>query len=154
MEETLRQLTELFVRSIPTVVLFLIVYAGYHFIVHRPLVRVLQERHDRGEGAIEKARADVSAAEAKAAEYEQQLREAQLAVYKAQEARRQRALQARSEAMQQARQEAHARVLTAKADLERDVEQAKGGLRVDAERLATQIIDRVLTPVALAGGAQ
>ena len=158
MEETLRQLSDLLLRSIPTIVLFLIVYTGYTFLVHRPLVRTLGERHDRTEGALEKARADVAAAEAKAAEYEQRIREAQVAVFRAQEARRGAAMTARAEALQEARRQAHARVAQAKAVLDGDVEVTKGSLQADAERLAREIIERILAPVAAAqtpvGGAQ
>jgi len=158
MEETLRQLSDLLLRSIPTIVLFLIVYAGYTFLVHRPLVRTLKERHDRSEGALEKARADVAAAEAKAAEYEQRIREAQVAVFRGQEARRSSAMAARVEALQEARRQAHGRVAEAKAALDRDVEATKGSLQADAERLAREIIERILAPVVAArtpvGGAQ
>jgi F-type H+-transporting ATPase subunit b len=158
MEETLRQLSDLLLRSIPTIVLFLIVYAGYVFLVHRPLVRTLRERHDRTEGALEKARADVAAAEARATEYEQRIREAQLAVFRAQEARRNAAVAARTEALQEARRQAHARVGQAKSVLDQDMEAVKGTLQTDAERLAREIIERILAPVAVAqtpvGGAQ
>jgi len=157
MEETLRQLSDLLLRSIPTIVLFLIVYAGYHFLVHRPLVRTLRERHDRTEGAIERARADVAAAEAKATEYEQRIREAQVAVFRKQEARRSAAQASRQEALQEARRQAQARVAEAKAGLDREVEAAKGGLQKDAERLAHEIIERILGRVAVqtpVGGAQ
>jgi F-type H+-transporting ATPase subunit b len=158
MEETLRQLSDLLLRSIPTIVLFLIVYAGYAFLVHRPLVRMLRERHDRTEGALEKARADVAAAEAKAAEYEQRIREAQVAVFRAQEARRNAALAGRIEAQHQARSLARARVAQAKAGLEQEMEAAKSTLQSEGERLAREIIERILAPVAVAqtpvGGAQ
>jgi F-type H+-transporting ATPase subunit b len=158
MEETLRQLSDLLLRSIPTIVLFLIVYAGYTFLVHRPLVRTLRERHDRSEGALEKARADVAAAEAKAAEYEQRIRAAQVAVFRTQEARRTAAMTARAEALQEARRQAHARVAHAKTMLDGDVEATKGSLQAEAERLAREIIERILAPVAAAqtpvGGAQ
>ena len=158
MEETLRQLSDLLLRSIPTIVLFLIVYAGYGFLVHRPLVRTLRERHERSEGALERARADVAAAEAKAAEYEQRIREAQVAVFRSQEARRNAALAARTEAQHQARSHAHARVAQAKAALEQEMEAAKSTLQAEGERLAREIIERILAPVAVAqtpvGGAQ
>src|SRR3954464_12435731 len=97
MDETLRQLGELLLQSIPTIVCLLVVYLGYWALVHKPLMRVLAERHSRTQGAIEKARADVAAAEAKTAAYEQQLREAKLSVLRAQEARRQKALQIRND---------------------------------------------------------
>src|SRR5689334_5360906 len=97
MEETLRQLGEIALGSIPTILIFLIVYAAYRFLVHKPMAKVLGERYDRTEGAVQKARADISAAEAKTSEYEQRLREARAAIFKAQDVRRQAALNARAD---------------------------------------------------------
>ncbi len=141
--------------SIPTIVLFVIVYIAYRFLVHNPLERILDERHRRTEGAMERARADIAAAEARAAEYEQRLREARLAVFKAQEARRQQALEARTAVLAEARQAAEAQVRAAKASMEQDMAAAKSGLQVEAGRLATDIVHAVLRPVAIpAGGAE
>jgi F-type H+-transporting ATPase subunit b len=157
MDEMLRQLGELLLRAIPTVILFLTVYFGYRVIVHRPLLRVLQERYDKTQGAVEKARADVAAAEAKTAEYEQRLREAKLAVFKALDVRRQAALAARTELLNAAREQAAAKLSEAKIGIGHDVEIAKASLQADAERLATQVISTVLRPAlaqAPAGGAQ
>jgi len=158
MDQTLRQLGELLLHSIPTIVLFLVVYVGYRFIVHKPMLRTLQERHDRTQGAVEKARADVAAAEAKTAAYEQQLRDARIAVFKAQEARRQQAQQVRTDILNQAREQAAARVAEARKGIESDVESAKSGLQGEAEKLAQQVIATVLRPAALtqspAGGGR
>src|SRR4029077_866252 len=103
MDETLRQLGGLLLGSIPTIVMLLLLYAIYTVVVHKPLSKVLAERRAKTEGAIEKARADVAAAEAKTAEYEQRLREARMAVFHQQETRRQAALQVRSAAVATAR---------------------------------------------------
>lgn len=150
MDETLRQLSELLLRSIPTIILFVIVYVGYRFIVHKPLLRMLEERHARTQGAIEKARADVAAAEAKTAAYEQQLREARVAVFKAQEARRHLALNARTEILNQARAQAGARVAEARKAIEADIEQVKTGLAGEADKLANEVIATILRPAPLA----
>ena len=99
MDQTLRQVGELLLGAIPTAVLLLLLYAIYHALVHKPLEDVMAERRNRTEGAIERARADIAAAEAKATEYETRLREAKLAIFKAQEARRAKAQQARAEAV-------------------------------------------------------
>ena len=82
MQETLRQLGGLLLGSVPTVIMLVLLYAIYTFLVHRPLAKVLAERRAKTEGAIEKASADVAAAEAKTAEYEQRLREARVAVFR------------------------------------------------------------------------
>ncbi|HVZ17268.1 MAG TPA: ATP synthase F0 subunit B [Terriglobales bacterium] len=157
MDETLRQLGKLLLDSIPTIICFVVVYLGYKIIVHKPLVRILEERRAQTQGAMEKARADVAAAEAKTAAYEQQLREAKLAVFKAQETRRQQALQVRTDILNQAREQATAKVAAARKAIEGDVEAAKAGLQADAEKLANDVIATVLRP-ALAqtpvGGAQ
>jgi F-type H+-transporting ATPase subunit b len=154
MDETLRQLGELLLRSIPTIIFFLVVYFGYRIIVHKPLMSVLEERYSRTQGAIEKARADVAAAEAKTSEYEQRLREAKVAVFKTQEARRQLAMNARTEILNQARDQASLKVAEARKGIERDMEVAKAGLQGEVERLATEVIATVLRPVAMAGGAR
>jgi len=91
MDETLTQLGGLLLGSIPTIIFFSMLYALYKFLVHQPLTRVLTERRDKTEGAIEKARADIASAEARTAEYEQRLREARTAIFKSLEARRQQA---------------------------------------------------------------
>src|ERR1700722_8308361 len=92
MDQTLRQLGELLLGSIPTVIMLAFLYVLYTVIVHKPLQRVLAERRSKTEGAVEKSRADIAAAEARTAEYEQRLREARAALFKAQEARRPAAL--------------------------------------------------------------
>jgi F-type H+-transporting ATPase subunit b len=156
MDETLRQLGGLLLGSVPTILLLLVLYGAYTVIVHRPLALVLAERHAKTDGAIEKARADVAAAEARTAEYEQRLREARTAVFKSQEARRQAALQARAAAVATARTKAQEQVVQARAAIEKDKTAAQESLQADSARLAGEIIRRVLSPVGAqppAGGA-
>ena len=144
--DTLRQLGGLLLGAVPTAVLLLLLYLAYHVLVHRPLERILAERRARTEGAVEKARTDIAMAEAKANEYEERLREAKLAIFRAQETRRQQAQQARSAAVVQARTRAEAQVKEAKLSLERDVLAAKGTLQSEVERLANEIIRTILQP--------
>ncbi len=150
MDETLRQLGGLLLGSIPTIVFFLIVFGAYRALVHQPLARVLGERHDRTEGAVERARADVGAVEAKTTAYEQRLREARAAVFKAQEQRRQQALDARTALLAEARTRAQQQVQAARAALDNDKKAAREGLRGEAERLAGEIIHAILKPAAAA----
>jgi F-type H+-transporting ATPase subunit b len=155
MDQTLRQVGELLLGSIPTIIFLVLLYGLYTVLVHKPLVKVLAERRSRTEGAVEKARADIAAAEARTAEYEQRLREARMAVFKAQEARRQQALKARADALAQARTQAHAQVEQARAAMEDDKGAAQERLRADSGKLAAEIIRRVLqsgTAPAPAGG--
>ena len=127
-------------------ILLALLYALYRTIVHKPLQRVLAERRSKTEGAVEKSRADIAAAEARTAEYEQKLREARAAVFRAQEAKRQAALQVRTNALNEARSKAQAQVQAAKNDIENDRAAAELGLPADAAALAQEIVRRVLQP--------
>src|SRR5437879_4751492 len=160
MDQTLRQLGELLLGAVPTVILLATLYFLYTFLVHRPLTVVLAERRNRTQGAMEKARADIAAAarptrtqramekaradiaaaEARTAEYEQRLREARQKVFKNQEARRQQANQSRNQAVNEARTRAQAQVKQARAAIEVDKQQAMSNLQSDAARLATDIV--------------
>ena len=146
MDQTLHQLGELLLGAVPTVILLALLYALYTSIVHKPLERVLEERRSKTEGAVEKSRADIAAAEARTAEYEQKLREARAAVFRAQEAKRQTALQARTNAVAEARSRAQAQVQAAKTDIEKDRATAEKGLHGEAAALAQEIVRRVLQP--------
>jgi F-type H+-transporting ATPase subunit b len=150
MDQTLKQVGELLLGAIPTAVLLLLLYGFYELLVKKPLYRVLAERQARTEGAMMKARADVATAEAKTQEYEQRLREARLAIFKAQEEKRQKALQARAEAVQQARARADQQIRAAKAAIEQDVASARASLQAEAEKLSSEIIRTILRPAAAA----
>src|SRR6202167_2292140 len=117
MDETLRQLGGLLLGSVPTIILMALLYFFYTVIVHKPMRRVLDERRSKTEGAIEKSRADIAAAEARTAEYEQRLREARAAVFRVQKTRRKAALNARTAALNEARSKAQAQVQSGKAGI-------------------------------------
>jgi len=156
MDETLRQLGGLLLGSVPTIFFVLAVYGIYTVLVHRPLVKVLAERHSRTEGAVEKARAAIAYAEARIADYEQRLREARLVIFRNQEAQRQKVLQARAEAVAQARSQAHAEVEAARTGIAQEKEHAQAELQAEAQNLASEIIKVVLEPALArprAGGA-
>ncbi len=146
MDETLKQVGELLLGSIPTIIFMVLLYGIYSAVVHKPLVKVLAERRSKTEGAIEKARADIAAAESRTAEYEQRLREARIAVFKNQEALRQQALQARAAAVAEARNRAQAQVEQARAAIEKDKVAAQAGLEAESGKLAAEIIRIVLRP--------
>ena len=146
MNQTLHQLGELVLGSVPTIILFTIVFAAYNLIVHKPLVRVLAERRARTQGAIEKAQQDIAAAEQKTAEYETRLREARMAVYKDQEARRKQWNEQRDTLVRQSRGEADAKIKTARAGIQADVDVAKTDIQHSSEALAQEVVRTVLKP--------
>jgi F-type H+-transporting ATPase subunit b len=133
---------------VPTIILLALLDFLYTFILYRPLTAVLAERRSRTQGAMEKARADIAAAEARTADYEQRVREARQKIFKNQEARQQQATQTRTQAVQEARARAQEQVKLARAAIEEDKQQAVSKLQADAARLATDIVRAVLRPMA------
>jgi F-type H+-transporting ATPase subunit b len=148
MDQTLRQLGGLLLGAVPTALLLMLIYFLYTVLVHKPLMAVLAERRSRTEGALEKARADIAAAEARTADYEQRLREARAKIFRNMEARRQQVMQSRTEAVAQARNRAQEQVKQARAGIEQDKRQALITLQSEAGRLAIEIVRMVLRPVA------
>lgn len=130
-------------------VLLLTLFVAYRSLVAGPLDKVLEERYARTDGAFEQAKADVNAADARSAQYEQAIRAARASIFKSLEAKRQEALQARAAAAAEARKAASARVQQEKAQIERQIAAARAGLQQESERLANEIIQTVLKP----GGA-
>ena len=146
MDLILKQLGELLLGAVPTMIFLLLLFGVYTFGVHRPLAAVLAERRSKTQGAVERARADLSSAEARAAEYEQRLREARLAVYRTQEARRAQAQQNRANLTADARVAAQKLVEQARAGIESDKVAAQAVLQQQSGLLAAQIIQAVLQP--------
>ena len=157
MEQTLKQLGDLLLGAIPTVVLLLTLYGLYHAILHKPLEAVLAERRNRTQGAVEKARADISLAAQRANEYETRLRDARMSIFRSLDQRRKQAQEARAGAVAQARERAHRLTAQAKAQIEADSAAARATLSADSDRIANQIIGTLLQavgagPAAIVGG--
>ena len=122
-------------------------------LVGKPLRKVLDERRQRTEGAVLKARADIAAAESKTHDYEQRLRDARLAIFKAQEVRRQAAQKARATAVAEARERAQQQVREARIAIEQDMASARQSLQAESETLASEIIRTILKPAGAVGNA-
>jgi F-type H+-transporting ATPase subunit b len=152
MGETLNQLGELLLSSIPAILGLLIVWVAYRWIVYGRLQQVLGERQARTEGAVKQAQEQIASAEARTAEYERKVREARAHIYQGQEVRRRRTMEEREAALAEARRQADATVKEARAALEKDTLAAKTSLEQQADGLANQIIESVLKPAVAAGG--
>jgi F-type H+-transporting ATPase subunit b len=152
MDAILRQIGELLISSIPTIIAVLIVWVGYRFIVHGKLQQVLAQRHALTEGAMEHAQQEIATAETRTAEYEQRVREARAQIYKAQQANRQRIMDERNAALAEARKQAGEMVKAARTSLAATVASSKVALREQADALADQVIESVLRPASAARG--
>jgi F-type H+-transporting ATPase subunit b len=150
--DIVKQVGELLLSSIPTIICLLVVWGAYRLLVHSKLQQILAERHARTEGAIQQAQAAISEAERRTAEYEQKLRDARAQVYAAQESYRNKIMEQRAAALAQARKQSEEMIKSARAAVEQDMVTAKAGLQKQVEVLADQIIQSILRPAAAAGG--
>jgi F-type H+-transporting ATPase subunit b len=148
----LHQLGDLFLRSVPTVVLFLLLLVAYRLLVHAPLLRVLAERRERTTGAMAKAEAAIRAADARSQEFEAKLRAARAEIFHAREQRTQMLQRERERVLEEARHAAHERIRNARQRLEAEAAEARNALEAKADALAADIL-RVIVPAASSAGA-
>jgi F-type H+-transporting ATPase subunit b len=152
MTDTLRQIGELLLSSIPAIICLLIVWGAYRVLVYSPLQKVLGERQARTEGAIRQAQEEISVAEKRTAEYERRVREARSQIYITLEARSRTLMQERDTALAETRRHAEAMIKSARSVLDKEVLAAKAALQEQADALAVQIIESVLKPAIAMGG--
>ena len=144
MDATLRQLGELALGAIPTIILFIFIWILYRVIVHNALAGALAERRSKTVGAMEKAKADIAAAEQKTTEYEKKLHDARVAVLKRMESLRQQILDKKTEAIAEARVAAEMRITAARAEIQKEAEIAKALVQSESTHLAQEIIRAIL----------
>jgi F-type H+-transporting ATPase subunit b len=145
----LHQLADLFLRSIPTAVLFLLLLAAYRVLVHAPLMKVLAERRERTTGAMARAEAAIRTADARTQEYEAKLRAARAEIFHAREQRVQAMQRERERVLEEARHAAYEKVRTARERLDAEATEAQATLDSRADGLAAEIL-RVILPSAAA----
>ena|SRR5579875_3299314 len=143
-EELLRQLGDLVLGSVPTMIIFLVLVVAYRFILYDPLVRMLAERRARTAGAIEAAHAAIAEADAKAQEYEAKLRAARAEIFHQRELRVQQWIAQKEAALVSARLAAQERVAQARAAIEADAAAARKQIEGSAAQLAAQVLQVVL----------
>jgi F-type H+-transporting ATPase subunit b len=150
MQEIIQQLGTLFLGSVPTILLFIVLVLAYQFLVQEPLTATLKERRARTEGAVEDAHKAIARAEARAGEYAAQLRLARGEVFKAREARVKQWNAEKDAALDVTRKAAGQKVSQAKTELGAEAAQARTALQASAGDLARQVVRAVL-PVAAGG---
>jgi F-type H+-transporting ATPase subunit b len=144
MDETLHQLEGLLLGSIPTIFLFLLIVILYRLLVYGPLTRVLDERRERTEGAIEQANAATAAAAAKAQEYEAQLRAARSRIFQARQQKQQLWNRERDNAIAEAHAAAQRQVEEAKLALQAQTDAGHRTIEDSIDELAGEILAVVL----------
>ena len=103
MQEIVRQLGELFLQAVPTVLIILLFYFILRAIFFKPLLAAMAERNARTVGAEKAAGVAQAAALEKARQYQDALKQARGQVYAEQEAAREKVLEERTALIKEAR---------------------------------------------------
>lgn len=142
--QILRQLGELFLEAVPTIIIFLLFYWFLRANFFKPLANALAEREAR----IHKAKADAeaiqAAAKATVGSYEDALRKARAGVFAEQEKLRQAALEERAAVLRTARAAAQEIVRREKKRIEGEFNAAHAQLEGQSENLASRIAQMIL----------
>jgi F-type H+-transporting ATPase subunit b len=144
MDVILKQLGDLFLGSIPTIILFVLLVIAYRFLLYGPLTRTLAERRERTQGAVEKAALAIAAADAKSQEYEARLRAARAEIFRHREQMVQQWNAERESALASARLAAQERVRVAQGALKSQADEARKQIEGSTEQLASQILQAIL----------
>ncbi len=139
--------------SVPTMVLFLLTLVAYRWLVHTPLRRVLADRYARTQGAMEKAKAAIDAAERKTAEYEQALRAARASVFRERQEGLHRLHMESEQILNEARAQAQDRIAEALIAIQQSAEAARLQLDNVLDGLTADAIRAVLPSAAAASQA-
>jgi F-type H+-transporting ATPase subunit b len=144
MQEIVRQLGELFLQAVPTVLIILLFYFILRAIFFKPLLAVMAERDARTVGAQKAAEVAQAAAVEKAKQYQDALKQARAQVYVEQEAERKKLLDERTELIKTARTAATAQVAAAKERVAGEVAAARREIDATVGQLSAEIARRIL----------
>ena len=152
--EIIHKLGELFLESLPTVVIVLLFYFFLRWAFFTPIQKAMEERHARIEGARAEAAAVEKAARQELDSYNEALRKARVEIYGGQEAARQLALESRAKLLKAMRARAQEDVDAAKKRIAAEFEVARAEVENQTPVVAGEIVRVILqTPSSLDGGA-
>jgi len=144
MNVLLDELGQLALKALPTVILLILLHLYLKWMFYRPLDSVLRERYEATGGAREAAAESVRIADAKAAEYDEALRQARSELLKTQEEARLRLRLHQSEEIAKMRRHNEGLVLAVRAEISAEVELARQNLEAETDALAEQIVGVLL----------
>jgi F-type H+-transporting ATPase subunit b len=153
MQEIVRQLGELFLQAVPTVLIILLFYFILRAIFFRPLLNVMAERDARTVGAQKAAEAAQAAAAEKEQQYQNALKQARAQVYAEQEAERKKLLDERAEVIKAARAAAGAQVAAGKERVAGEFAAARREIEKTVAQLSAEIARRILQSPPRPGGS-
>jgi len=145
MEQTLKDLTDILLKAIPTVIILVLLHNFLKFVLFGPVEKMLQERDSLTHGARKAAEQSLANAERKTAEYEAQFRDAKAVVYKEQEETRKNWLEDQTAQIAKAKSDADVQLAAAKKALLAEAAAAKVELEQSSQGLADQIATSLLS---------
>jgi F0F1-type ATP synthase membrane subunit b/b' len=145
MAKTLHDLGGIVLEGLPTFFLVLILAFFVRFLYLKPLEKVLAERFRLTEGARKAAEDSLRNADSKIAEYQDALNKARGEIYQEQAAFLQKFHAEQAEVAHAVRVESDARVAEIRILIAKEAETAREHLASQAEALAGQIADAVLS---------
>lgn len=154
MDELLRQIVDLALGSVPTLILFIILILSYRFILYGRLMKIREQRRERTSGAVEKSRLAIAQADFRSQEYEARLRAARSDLMRRREQRIQQWNADRETAVAAARVAAQERVRAAQLALAAQSAEARRQMEQSVGDLASQVLAAVLPPARAAESAQ
>ena len=141
MDSTLQALVALLVKSIPTIVFFILLAWYLKKVFFKPMAKILEERRKQTEGVRELAQRAFEAADKKKSEFERALDLARAQINQDNEALRRQWAEEQAQLIARVRAEASAHVEQAKQAIAGEVEAAKGQLDASVDRLTAQIVE-------------
>ena len=144
MDQILSSVSGLLLQAVPTILIVVFLYFFLKSTLFEPLAKVLAQRNSMTGGAREEAEKSLKLADERTTAIEGKLRDARSALYKEQEATRKTWLQEQATHIKTAREKAEELVITAKAEIAKEVEMAKGTLQSESSALADHIVKSLL----------
>jgi len=142
--DILYSLRDLFVGSIPTIVIVLLFYFFLRWAFFTPITKAMAERDARMEGARKEAAAVEAEAKREMDAYHEALRKARAEIYAEQEASRHQALESRAKLLKTMRARAQEEVAEAKKRIDAELAAARAQVERDAPVLAAEIVRTIL----------
>lgn len=142
--EVLRQTLNLIIVSLPTTIIVFLFYLFARATFFRPIMRVLEERAARTEGARGEAAHIENQTQEKLGMYRRALDKVRAEIYGEQDSARRAALEQRGELLRQTRAKANERVREAKRRLDAELASARAEVERESLRLAEDAVRAVL----------
>jgi F-type H+-transporting ATPase subunit b len=144
MEATLNALGDLLVKAIPTLIFFIILTVYLKAMLFKPLAKIFEERRKATEDVRELAQRALQEAEKKSSEFEHALQIARADLHREREAMRRRWTEEQAQEIAKARAEAERQIEEAKRLIAQEVERAKSELDANVGDLSEHIVSSVL----------